>query len=222
MRRVVEPELLDQLAGGDPRAIHSRRDLRILNRLMGNASIIAGALSGHPKPGRVLDLGAGDGALSLALARKLRWNDTELVLVDRNGALSDSVRDAFAACQCPVTLRCCDVLAGFGPEKADLIFANLFLHHFEELELRELFAQIAKSCTFFVACDPRRTAMSFLASRCVGLLGCNYVTRHDAVLSVRAGFHGDELSRLWPNGNQWSFRERASGLFSHLFVARKL
>jgi hypothetical protein len=48
------------------------------------------------------------------------------------------------------------------------------------------------------------------------------VTRHDAVVSVRAGFADRELSALWPSGMTWTLRERARGLFSHCFVASRV
>jgi hypothetical protein len=51
------------------------------------------------------------------------------------------------------------------------------------------------------------------------MLGCNDVTRHDAVLSVRAGFTGSELSKLWPGGQEWEIEERPAGVFSHGFAA---
>jgi hypothetical protein len=44
------------------------------------------------------------------------------------------------------------------------------------------------------------------------------VTRHDAVASVRAGFTGHELSRLWPDGN-WRLREELALPFTHVFSA---
>jgi hypothetical protein len=71
----------------------------------------------------------------------------------------------------------------------------------------------------FVACEPRRSALALGASRLVGLIGCNEVTRYDAPISVRAGFAGRELSGLWPAGGAWQLREGARGLFSHCFVA---
>jgi len=40
----VIPELLDELPPDDPRAVHSRGDLRRVNKLMGNADIVAGAV----------------------------------------------------------------------------------------------------------------------------------------------------------------------------------
>jgi hypothetical protein len=73
----------------------------------------------------------------------------------------------------------------------------------------------------FVAVEPRRSARGLLFSRLLGFIGCNRVTRHDAPISVRAGFAGQELSQLWPTGRDWSLQERPAGWFSHLFVAQR-
>jgi hypothetical protein len=54
------------------------------------------------------------------------------------------------------------------------------------------------------------------------MIGCNDVTRHDAIVSVRAGFKNRELSELWPAGGAWILHEHAYGLFSHYFVARRV
>jgi hypothetical protein len=53
----------------------------------------------------------------------------------------------------------------------------------------------------------------------LGLIGCNDVTRHDAIVSVRAGFRNQELTGLWPDRAVWTLQEHAYGLFSHYFVA---
>ena len=59
-----------------------------------------------------------------------------------------------------------------------------------------------------------------LGCRLMWLIGCNDVTRHDAVVSVRAGFTNRELSALW-TASGWKLEERAAPPFSHLFVARR-
>ncbi|HMJ90456.1 MAG TPA: hypothetical protein VK530_11595, partial [Candidatus Acidoferrum sp.] len=82
-------------------------------------------------------------------------------------------------------------------------------------------ALVAARTNLFVACEPRRSALALAASRSVALVGCGPVTRHDAVVSVRAGFRSSELSALWPETGTWRLIERRAGLFSHLFVARK-
>ena len=100
------------------------------------------------------------------------------------------------------------------------VFQQLFLHHFEPGRLACLLALVAKRTRFFVACEPRRSGTALLGSRLLGLVGCNDVTRHDAVVSVRAGFRDREISALWPVGG-WDTEESPRGLFSHCFIARR-
>jgi hypothetical protein len=222
MERVIEPEWLDELPAGEPRAIRSRADLRRLNWFMYHAGILARELSFVANPRRVLDLGGGDGAFALRLLKTTGWRECEFVIVDRNPILLPKLRDGFKALECLVTPLRCDVLDGLESiGAADVIFANLFLHHFQPPALKRLLHDIAARTKIFLACEPRRSPLALAASRCVALLGCNAVTRHDAIISVRAGFHGQDISRLWPVEDGWDADERAAGLFSHLFVARK-
>lgn len=227
MQRCLEPEWLDALAADDPRAVGSRRDLRRINGLMGNAAILAGAVARHADrpPRAVVDLGAGDGALALQLARRLapRWPGVRLVLVDRTPAVADATLAAIGAAGWRAETAAADVFDWCDrakAEPADMVVANLFLHHFAYAALSRLFALLATRGAVVAACEPRRAAIALAGSRLVGLIGGNRVTRHDAVVSVRAGFTGRELSALWPQAPGWTLEERAAGWSSHLFVAR--
>jgi hypothetical protein len=51
------------------------------------------------------------------------------------------------------------------------------------------------------------------------MIGCGTETRYDATVSIRAGFQGHELARLWPDTHAWQIREFPAGWFSHLFLA---
>jgi len=74
----------------------------------------------------------------------------------------------------------------------------------------------------FFAFEPRRGGLALAGSHLVGALGANAVTRHDAVLSVHAGFRGRELTAAWPrSGAAWSLHEEDAGLFSHCFSAQR-
>ena len=73
----------------------------------------------------------------------------------------------------------------------------------------------------FVAVEPRRAVWPMFCSRLLWTIGCNSVTRHDAVVSVRAGFFGNELSMLWTDKKNWQLTEQSAGPFSHLFIARR-
>jgi hypothetical protein len=102
----------------------------------------------------------------------------------------------------------------------DAIVANLFLHHFDDAELQRMLGLVAMRTRAFIACEPRRSPTALTGARLLGLVGCNDVTRHDSVVSVRAGFAGTELTALWPKVDGWRLEERARGVFSHGFVAR--
>jgi hypothetical protein len=104
----------------------------------------------------------------------------------------------------------------------DLIVANLFLHHFESAQLTLILQAIAKSSRRFFACEPRRDWLALAGSHMVRAIGANHVTREDSVLSVHAGFNGDELTNLWPkHDGTWQVQEYSAGLFSHCFRAER-
>lgn len=229
MERLVKPELLDSLPPNDPLAVGSRKDLRRLNAWMGNARAMAravGSLLSEP-PRRLVELGAGDGNFLYGVARHLhgRWPATRAVLVDRLPAVPPETHRRFAGLGWPVEAVTSDVFVWLKQPRAadgELLVANLFLHHFSAAQLAELFGHAAQGARGFVAIEPRRSGWALIFSRLVGLLGCNRVTRHDAPVSVRAGFTGSELSQLWPGNGSWSLEERPVGLFSHLFAARRV
>ena len=202
MERLVEPEWLDELPASDSRAMRSRRDLRRINALMGNASLVAGSLRRAKGAGGIhhlVELGAGDGSFTLSLARRLSpvAQLREVTLVDQAAFANGSAQVEFAKLGCALNVIQADVFDWLaGVRAVDVIVANLFLHHFEEERLQKLLHLAASRSRVFIACEPRRSPMSLAGSRLLGLIGCNDVTRHDAVVSVRAGFSGRELSRL--------------------------
>ncbi len=228
MDRVVEAEWLDALPPEDPRAAGSRRDLRWLNACMGNARIVARVLRDVFRE-RALDtlveLGSGDGWFLWRVLRGVgRMADgTQVVLVDRQAAVTPAVRRAFHVSGWRLHVAQADALDWLqhsNEQSRRAVMTNLFLHHFTNAQLVVLLEAIARRADVLVAIDPRRSIGPLVASRRVGMMGCNRVTRHDAPASVRAGFAGCELSSLWP-GKEWRLEERPAGLFGHLFVARR-
>ncbi|MBI3849354.1 MAG: methyltransferase domain-containing protein [Verrucomicrobia bacterium] len=229
MKRIVEPELLDELPPDDPRAVRSRKDLQRVNRLMRHAEIIAQQLlntEANANCGRLVELGAGDGTLLLSVAQRLSPHRprADVILVDQQSLVGKETRDAFHALDWELEVVKADVfdwLRSGTSDRHEAIVANLFLHHFSDKQLSELLRRAAANTKLFVACEPRRTLLPWTVSHLLGLIGCNAVTRHDAVISVRAGFTGNELSTLWPDEAKWKLSEGATGLFSHLFAASR-
>jgi SAM-dependent methyltransferase len=227
--RTLQSELLDDLPADHSGAIHSRRDLRRLNTLMGHAGILTNSLKKvFPKnpPSRILEIGAGDGELLLRVAGQFspKWNDVDVTFVDLQNLLTDEAKAKYAALCWTVRSIEADIFQWLNrnaPEKIDVIVGNLVLHHFTDAQLSTLFSTAAKRADALIAVEPRRSSWPLFWTQWLSLIGCNAVTCHDAQISVRAGFTDRELSALWPKDGNWELTERRAGLFSHLFVARR-
>ena len=227
--RTVKPELLDALPPKDPRALRSRRDLRMLNLGMGHPPLMARALLEHLRgcnAPRIVEVGAGDGHFLLSVARRLRrqWPSAEATLVDRLDSFDPEVQARFNGLGWSVRTEiktATEWLRRSSAGSADAIVFNLFLHQFKDEELTEMLGLAARTTNLLIAIEPRRSQISRLSGSLLWLIGCGPVTRHDADVSVRAGFYGEELSAIWPNKKDWSLIERPAGLFSHLFIARR-
>ena len=225
--RCVEPEWLDELPADDPRAMRSRRDLIRVNGWMLQTSIMGRLLTKHhgEKPPRhIVELGAGDGSFMLGIARRMasRLPNVTVTFVDRQNIVGEKTRQGFRDLEWKIETVTADIFDYFKQtaRDADIVTANLFLHHFERNELARLLSGVSALAPLFVACEPRRSPLALLASRLLIAIGCNDVSRHDAVVSVRAGFSGHELSDLWPATGGWTLHEHAAMPFTHCFVAR--
>ncbi len=226
MKRIVQSELLDRLPPDDPRAVRSRRDLRRVNELMCNHAMMADALqkSFHDHPVKqIVEIGAGDGNFLLRVAQKIapHWPDVNALLIDLQKNISKETLAAFTSLSWHAKAIVADVF-DWPQIESDVVVANLFLHHFDDLRLAELLRMISRRTKLFIAIEPRRAHWPLFCSRLLWAIGCNAVTCHDAVISVRAGFSGNELSVLWPDKQGWQFTEQSAGAFSHFFIARKI
>lgn len=225
--RRLTSELLDTLPPDDPAAVHSRRDLRLVNALMFQRAIMARLFRQHLPPGplRLLEIGAGDGAFMLSLARRLhrRFPATEVTLLDMAGLVTPARIAEFSQlgwCAQTVTADVFAWLADGGHRHFDAVSANLFLHHFEGETLRRLLADMAGLAPVFLATEPHRNGFALWSTKLLALVGCNHVTLHDAAASVRAGFAGNELTQHWPDAG-WQVSERRLGPFTQTFATTR-
>ncbi len=230
LRRLVRPELLDELPATDPLAIEIRTDLRFINSLLPGASFVAQSLlSSFPKdhPPRVLmEIGAGDGSFMLRVAKRLApsWRDVTVILLDQSCSVSDETRAAFFSINWKLEILEANAVEYFRQSKgpsSDAIIANLFLHHFQDEQLKELFGHVARATSLFIACEPRRSKLALRFSQYLWVVGCNDVTSLDTGSSVWAGFRNFELPALWPTGTDWELRDHFKWPFMQCFTARR-
>ena len=229
MERVVLPELLDVLPPQDRSALRSRRDLRRVNAWMRHSRIMARALRenlvGCDTP-QIVELGAGDGHFLLSVAGRLqgKWPGVNATVVDQLDALDPQTRGQFDRLGWSIHAEIAEAsvwLRKASAQPAHAIVSNLFFHQFHAEQLTEMLHLAAQSACVVIALEPRRAWLPRLAGRLLWVIGCGPVTRHDAHISIRAGFSGSELSALWPDKKNWELTERPVGLFSHLFIARR-
>jgi len=176
----------------------------------------------HSRPGQ-RDGNPALGRVNAEIRTGSVWDGLRVTLLDRQSIVPLQTLTSFAALGLPAERVRADVFHWTQAVGAlDVVVANLFLHHFHEPSLAGLFRALAARAQLFIALEPRRGALPWVASRLLWAIGCNLVTQHDARMSVQAGFDGDELSRLWPADSGWQLTERRAGAFSHFFAAQKL
>ncbi len=202
MRRVVQPEILDGLPHDHPDSVAGRRDLRRLNFLMGTHRWLRGKvkkLCVRRESLRVLELGAGDGALALGLRGDLHgrvvWCGVDLAPRPagwpqhwdwvQGSVLDDSITWP----------------------RADVGVVNLMLHHFDGTELRRVLMRLCGVCEYLLVCEPVRRGFHILQLALLRGWLLHPVTWHDGRVSIRAGFLPGELQALLPR--EWRCRESA-------------
>lgn len=191
MSRIVEPEILDGLSPDDPAAIRSRRDLRLINKIMGGQKWILNQLSKMPNVRKVVELGAGDGELCNRI--KARLGDCEVVALDLVPR-PDTVRD-------DVKWVSESVLDFDGFDEDCIVVANLFIHHLQDDQLA-LLGEKLKSAGGILFAEPYRGNVALCTSK-VMVPFVNHVTRHDMPVSIRAGFYKDEVPNLLGSDFVW-------------------
>ena len=184
--RVVQPELLDELPQDSPAAINSRRDLRIINRVLGSSDWFRQVLLARYRLGeKVLEIGAGSGEMGQAL----RHITPDLAGLDLVRRPIDWPADAgwFET----------DVFAFERWADYPIVIGNLFFHHFDRAGLAQLGAGLNAHVRVIIASDPRRTRRtSRLFTLLCFLIRAHQVTRYDGRVSIDGGFRHDELPRL--------------------------
>ena len=179
MPRKLTPEFLDHLPPDDPGAMRSRRDLRRINRFMGNESWILSQIP--PTTPRITELGAGDGSLLRQIHTQFPSIPlTGCDLMPRPTGLPEAVEWIQA-----------NLFMSPPEHRQGTVVANLFLHHFTDTQMAHLGELMAEFDTIIVN-EPLRARLPRLLGKLASPM-VHPITRHDMRVSIEAGFRPGEL-----------------------------
>ena len=188
MARPHIPELLDLGSAPAAEVARSLADLRRINRWLGGRSVLLRMLAAERlERFSLLDVGAGSGDLGVAVLA--RFPRARVVLCDLKPRHLEATlpRVAAAAEQLP-----------FRNASFDFVAASLFLHHFRDADaarLLGLFSRLARRAVLIN--DLERNWFPVLFVRLAApVFARSYITRHDAVASIRQAFLPHELREL--------------------------
>ena len=207
--RVIVPEMLDHAPPDVARA--SLRDLARVNRFLGGYYVLGRLFSSIVKPAdsfSVLDIGAASGDMGAAIRR--RYPRALVTSLDYKG-------DHLAQAADPKVVADAFRLP-FGPASFDFVFSSLFLHHFTNDQVVELFRSfhgLARRAVLAIDLDRGPLAYHFLPNT-RWLFGWHDITISDGQISVAAAFQKDELLALAVRAGLSSPRGRVQRPWSRL------
>jgi hypothetical protein len=188
--RVVVPELLDHASPEVAR--DNLGDLVRINRYLGGHAILQRIMADFVRSKKdrfsMLDVGAASGDMGAVLRR--RYPRATITSLDRKSVHLEQaahpklVGDAFSL--------------PFAARSFDFVFSSLFLHHFLDDQVVELFGNfgtVARRAVIAIDLERGPLAYHFIPAT-KWLFGWHDISLYDGPVSVRAAFKKDELLAL--------------------------
>lgn len=229
MQRVLTPELMDDPRVAEPELRSALGYLRFINRFLGGTRALMRHLAPwsrrwpRERPISVLDLGTGSADVPLAACRwaRARGLNMRVTAIDTHEATLRVARER-ASAEPWVKIEACDArgaLARFGCGSFDYVHAGLFLHHLTDAEVLRVLADMGRLCRAGLVWNDLRRSMLHRALVGAAVIGQKRIARHDARVSVEAGFTRGEVEQLaMKAGVPWA-RFRAGPLFYRFTLA---
>ena len=207
--RVIEPELLDHAPPDVARA--SLRDLARVNRYLGGYYVLDrlfGAVAKTTDSFSVLDIGAASGDMGAAIRR--RYPRAQVTSLDYQ-------REHLAQAAAPRLVADAFHLP-FRPGSFDFVFSSLFLHHFTNDQIVDLFRSfrcLARRAVLAIDLERGPLAYHFLPNT-RWLFGWHDITISDGQISVAAAMKKDEMLALAVRAGLTNARVRVHRPWSRL------
>lgn len=195
------------------------RELDTINQYLGGNQISIQAfrtlIKKHPVRSLV-DLGCGGADILIHMAKRSKTHDIKFTGIDANPHI---VEYATANTQKwpNIKISCENILGeSFRHQSFDVIHCCLFLHHFTEAQLIQLFTSFKQQArTAIIVNDLHRHVLAYHSIRLITrFFSRSYMVRNDAAISVARGFKRRELVQIMKAAQisnytlkwKWAFR----------------
>jgi len=222
LKRSYEKEIMDDFSISDYRIDNALNELKLVNKFLGGVSTSKSGFkiifnNGNYEKIKVLDIGSGSSDIFQQLIKKLP--NLKVFSLDRNKKICEIIKSENRAL--PVFG---DASAPPVKEEAiSVVHASLFLHHFNEDEIKKLIkSSLAIAEKGIIINDLRRTVWALIGIKTLTILfSKSNMVKNDAPLSVKKGFIKSELIKLLEDLNISNYIIKRKWAFRWLIVIKK-
>ena len=211
-KRSEELEIMDDLDCHGEVVDQTLRELEVINRLLGGDNVTIDGIGRLAKENRtytIADLGCGGGDLAMKIERHNK--KLKVVGIDANPHIIHFAKQQYPS----IEFETLDVFSSeFKKREYDIITATLFVHHFSDEQLVELFRSF-NARVGVVINDIHRHSLSYYSIKILTkLFSKSAMVKFDAPLSVRRAFKKKELIAILDKAGiksyslrwKWAFR----------------
>lgn len=191
MKKYYEPELMDDFSIRDSRIDDALKELKIINNYLGGVSTTVSALKYFTRDKlislKIIDVGSGSSD-NLIIAKNT-YPNLQIISVDKNISVFNYSKNSLQkinsdAYHLPFKDECCDI-----------VHIALFLHHFNEDQIKKLLNEFLRICKKgIIINDLQRSLLALAGIKLLTILFSKSVlVKNDAPVSVKRSFNKSEI-----------------------------
>jgi ubiquinone/menaquinone biosynthesis C-methylase UbiE len=216
LKKSYQKEIMDDFSITDERIINALKELKVINKFLGGSSTtkrgIEILLNKNLDSNKIRILDVGSGGSDNFFHKNISPKNFEVSSFDINkGVCRYTKKQMFSE-----DVICGDVFhLPFKESSFDIVHASLFLHHFNEEEIRNLLEEFLKiSRNGIIINDLQRSSLAYAGIKLLTFFfSRSKMVKNDGPLSVRRGFLKTELEEILSGmnhqstiKNRWAFR----------------